>query len=286
MALVHATVNDTEPSGPFDFSITDVNGTKLIMQAENKVLKLTWVRCIQRQVTFQTERANSIARDTLITTMRSTVFEKAEATFIPSSESEAEPELELEEESDPEVVDQPTAEVAEMIRRYTTVDNSGPPLQTEQTWDDAETKHAQVADEDVQKELENLINLRNSRGRKNTIAMVTSTGEFFLADAQSTKSSKTRDSETTEDIFQGLEIAADAATDEHGEHVLSAGDKLEEKRVEKEMDPERAEDLVHLSQMSLEAKVGRTLAKRTHPISKDTHVGHMVINVFDKKRYI
>ena len=68
-------------------------------------------------------------------------------------------------------------------------------------------------DEDVQEELEDLINQRNSTGRKNSVAMVTSTGELFLVDAPPAESSKTTDEEITEDVFQGLEIAADAATD-------------------------------------------------------------------------
>ena len=142
-------------------------------------------------------------------------------------------------------------------------DDSGPP-QIEQTWDD--TKHVQV----VQEKLEELINQRNPTECKNSVAKVISTGELFSSNTPPAESSK---------AFE--EIATDAPTNEHGEHVLSAVDKLEEKQVEKETTEER----VYMpAKQSLEAKVGRTLAKRQGPMGPQ--VSKIVATVFDRKRYI
>ena len=55
------------------------------------------------------------------------------------------------------------------------------------------------------------------------------------------------------------------------------------------MDPEAPEELIHMpakpasSKQSLEAKVGRTLAKRQGPMGQQ--VSKIVTTVFDRKRY-
>ena len=259
LILIGAVVSDTEKSGPLDFAVTSAGGAgrKLVMRADTLSHKATWLRAIQRQVSIQTEKAEAAKKEGGGAQAEPTVF-KTPAPMKP----EPEPEVETA-EPDPDVVDEPTAEVTEMIRKYTIVD--GPPLPEPipAEWNETETKNAQVADEELTEELEEeLINQRNSAGRKNSVAMVTSSGELFLADASEgppVPQVIVQESEISEDVFQGLMISDDAQLDENGEAVLSAGHKLVPKAREKELDPEADEDLIFAQQVSIMQFVNRNV---------------------------
>ena len=257
--LIGAIVSDTEKSGPLDFAVTSAGdaGRKLVMRADTLSHKATWLRAIQRQVSIQTEKAEAAKKEGGGAQAEPTVF-KTPAPMKP----EPEPEVETA-DPDPDVVDEPTAEVTEMIRKYTIVD--GPPLPEPipAEWNETETKNAQVADEELTEELEEeLINQRNSAGRKNSVAMVTSSGELYLADASEgppVPQVIVQESEISEDVFQGLMISDDAQLDENGEAVLSAGHKLVPKAREKELDPEADEDLIFAQQVSIMQFVNRNV---------------------------
>lgn len=298
--LLNATVCDTEKSGTLDFSVTasgDSGGRKLLMRADTQSHKATWLRAIQRQVSYQTEKAAAPRVDTSVKSAPEPAAAARKPTVVSAPapvpvKQEVEPEPEV---AEPEEELEATAEVTEMIRRYTIIDPPAPITQSSggNNWEEA-AKGGVLADEEAQSEI---INHTSASGRRNSVVMVSSAGEHYVADVSELSETidSARSEDITEDVFQGLEITADAPTDEHGEALLTAGGHLEVKMPEKEDDPEPEEDLQHLAAKlsprsggasALEQKVGRQLAKRTVPISKDTKVGAIVVNVFDRKRYI
>ncbi len=170
---------DAEKSGPLDFSVTaagDSGGRKLLMRADTQSHKATWLRAIQRQVNYQTEKANAPRVDASAKAAPAAAEPARKPTVVSAPapvpvKQEVEPEPEV---AEPEVELESTAEVTEMIRRYTIIDPPAPITQSSgNNWEEA-AKGGVLADEEAQAEISNHT---TPSGRRNSVVMVSSAGE-------------------------------------------------------------------------------------------------------------